>query len=174
MCRSTFPWPRYYLQVSGQLHGPAALSPGKDPRYPLCKRLPDDTENWKFLTPQGLEICMSGRPARSQSLYRLPTEHSLLHFREFCVLCSSRCVKTWECSRITSLCSPFPFPSWSISALFYWLKDRLCGVVVRVPGYRSREPSSIPDATRFSQKQWVWNGVHSAWFVQLRSYLEEK
>jgi hypothetical protein len=29
--------------------------------------------------------------------------------------------------------------------------DRLCGLVVRVPGYRSRGPVSIPGATRFSE-----------------------
>jgi hypothetical protein len=40
--------------------------------------------------------------------------------------------------------------------------DRLCGLVVRVLGYRSRGPGSISDATRFSEKYWVWNGVHSA------------
>jgi hypothetical protein len=28
--------------------------------------------------------------------------------------------------------------------------DRLCGLVVRVPGYRSRGPGSVPSATRFS------------------------
>jgi hypothetical protein len=33
--------------------------------------------------------------------------------------------------------------------------DRLCGLVNRVPGYRSRGPSSIPDAIRFSEKYWV-------------------
>jgi hypothetical protein len=33
---------------------------------------------------------------------------------------------------------------------------------------------TIPGATRFSEKQWVWNGVHSASWVQLRSYLKEK
>jgi hypothetical protein len=33
---------------------------------------------------------------------------------------------------------------------FYF--DRLCGLVVRVPGYRSRGPSSVPDTTRFSEK----------------------
>jgi hypothetical protein len=48
-------------------------------------------------------------------------------------------------------------------------KDRLCG-----PGYRTRGPGSIPGATRFSEKQWVWNGVHSASWVQPRSDLEEK
>jgi hypothetical protein len=31
-------------------------------------------------------------------------------------------------------------------------EDHLCGLVVRVPGYRSRGPGSIPSATRFSQK----------------------
>jgi hypothetical protein len=30
----------------------------------------------------------------------------------------------------------------------YAIKDRLCGLVVRVPGYRSRRPSSIPGRTR--------------------------
>jgi hypothetical protein len=30
--------------------------------------------------------------------------------------------------------------------------DRLCDSVVRIPGYRSRGPGSIPDATRFSEK----------------------
>jgi hypothetical protein len=29
--------------------------------------------------------------------------------------------------------------------------DRLCGLVVRVPGYRSRGPGLIPGATRFSE-----------------------
>jgi hypothetical protein len=52
--------------------------------------------------------------------------------------------------------------------------DRLCGLVVRVPGYRSRGPGSIPGANRFSEKWWVWNGVHPVSWVQLRSYLKEK
>jgi hypothetical protein len=30
--------------------------------------------------------------------------------------------------------------------------DRLCGLVVRVPGYTSRGPGSIPGATGFSEK----------------------
>jgi hypothetical protein len=36
MYRSTFSWPRHYLEVSGQLHAPAALLPGE---YPLDRRL---------------------------------------------------------------------------------------------------------------------------------------
>jgi hypothetical protein len=53
------------------------------------------------------------------------------------------------------------------------LMDRFCGLVVRVLGYRSGGPGSIPGTTRFSEK-WVWNRVHSASWVQLRSYLIEK
>jgi hypothetical protein len=33
--------------------------------------------------------------------------------------------------------------------------DRLCGLVVRIPGYRFRGPGSIPGTTRFSEKSWV-------------------
>jgi hypothetical protein len=36
----------------------------------------------------------------------------------------------------------------------------LCGLVVIVPGYRSRDPGSIPSVTRFSKYYWAWNGVH--------------
>jgi hypothetical protein len=53
-------------------------------------------------------------------------------------------------------------------------EDRLCGLVVRAPGYRSRGPDSIPGANRFSEKLWVWNGVHSASWVQFSSYLKEE
>jgi hypothetical protein len=33
--------------------------------------------------------------------------------------------------------------------------------------------NSIPGTSRFSEKHWVWNGIHSASWGQLRSYLEE-
>jgi hypothetical protein len=32
------------------------------------------------------------------------------------------------------------------------IQDRLCGLVIRVRGYRSRGPGSIPGATRFSEE----------------------
>jgi hypothetical protein len=51
--------------------------------------------------------------------------------------------------------------------------DRLCGLVVTVPVYRFWGPGSIHGAIRFSE-YWVWNGVHSASWAQLRSYLKEK
>jgi hypothetical protein len=56
----------------------------------------------------------------------------------------------------------------------YGWKDRFCGLVVRVPGYRSRGTGSILGATSFSETKRVWNGVHSASWVQLWRYLEEK
>jgi hypothetical protein len=38
--------------------------------------------------------------------------------------------------------------------LFHYvcIRDRLCGLVVRVPGYRYRSPGAIPGATRFAEK----------------------
>jgi hypothetical protein len=63
-----------------------------------------------------------------------------------------------------------------LTLLFYhycYCRDRLCGLVVRVLGYRSGGPGSIPGTTK-KKKYWVWNGVHSASWVQLRSYLIEK
>jgi hypothetical protein len=73
---------------------------------------------------------------------------------------------------------PTPRPQWGWKNEVFKKKscdligNRLCGLVVRVPGYRSRDPGSIPGATRFSDKQWVWNGVYLASWVQFRSYLE--
>jgi hypothetical protein len=54
------------------------------------------------------------------------------------------------------------------------MERSLCGLVVRVPGYRSRGPGSIPGSTTFPEKYWVWNGVHSTLWVQLMSYLKRK
>jgi hypothetical protein len=36
--------------------------------------------------------------------------------------------------------------------VMYKKVDRLCGLVVRVPGYSSRGPDSIPGATGFTEK----------------------
>jgi hypothetical protein len=36
--------------------------------------------------------------------------------------------------------------------LFMYVIDRLCGLVVRVPGYRSRGSESLPGASSFSEK----------------------
>jgi hypothetical protein len=52
--------------------------------------------------------------------------------------------------------------------VFFNIDDRLVGLVVRVPGYRSGGPGLIPGATRFSE-----NRARCALGVQLVSYLEE-
>jgi hypothetical protein len=77
MYSSTFFWPWHYLEVSGQLHAPIALPPGKELWYPLDRRL-DGSQSWSgrrekrnFLTLPGLELRPLDRPACSQSLYRL-------------------------------------------------------------------------------------------------------
>jgi hypothetical protein len=54
----------------------------------------------------------------------------------------------------------WPFQLYLASSTIY--EACLCGLVVRVPGYRSRGPGSIPSTFRFLEKWWVWNGVHSA------------
>jgi hypothetical protein len=51
------------------------------------------------------------------------------------------------------------------NTFYLFIRYTLTASVVRwsrVPTYRSRDPVSIPGSTRFSDKQWVWNGVHSA------------
>jgi hypothetical protein len=48
--------------------------------------------------------------------------------------------------------------------------------MVRWSGFLTTDPEvpgPIHGDTRFSEKQWVWNGVHSAFSEQLMSYLEE-
>jgi hypothetical protein len=41
---------------------------------------------------------------------------------------------------------------WCTLTVTYDNGDRLYGLVVRVPGYRSKGPGSIPCTTRFSEK----------------------
>jgi hypothetical protein len=62
--------------VSGQLHTPAALPPGKEPPVPTGQEAgwaPEPVwKTWRnVLTLSGLELRHLDRPARGQSLYRL-------------------------------------------------------------------------------------------------------
>jgi hypothetical protein len=50
----------------------------------------------------------------------------------------------------TFICSIFILPQYIMISLII---DRLCGLVVRVLGYRSGGPGSIPGTTRFSEKK---------------------
>jgi hypothetical protein len=42
----------------------------------------------------------------------------------------------------------FPLRDQQVNALYRFVTDRLCGLVVRVLGYRSGGPGLIPDTTR--------------------------
>jgi hypothetical protein len=70
--RSTFSWPRHYLEVSGQLHAHAALPLGKEPPVSIGSEVGwaraglDYVE--KILNPTGTR-----NQTRSQSLSQLPT-----------------------------------------------------------------------------------------------------
>jgi hypothetical protein len=66
MHRSTFSWPRQYLEVSGQLARPCRFTP--EERAPGTHWI----GGWV-----GLELRPLGRPTRSQSLYRLRYSGSL-------------------------------------------------------------------------------------------------
>jgi hypothetical protein len=66
------------FKVSGQLHAPAALPPGKEPPrthwiggWVGPRAGLDDVWKRKFLTLAGLELLTLGHPGRSQSLYRV-------------------------------------------------------------------------------------------------------
>jgi hypothetical protein len=66
------------MEVSGQLHAPAALPQGKSPWYPLNRRLGGSQsrsgrggEEKNSQPPPGIEPYNSDRPGRSPELYRL-------------------------------------------------------------------------------------------------------
>jgi hypothetical protein len=66
------------MEVSGQLHDPATLPQGKNPRYPLGRRLggPQSRsgrggEEKNSQPPPGIEPLNPGLPARSPVLYQL-------------------------------------------------------------------------------------------------------
>jgi hypothetical protein len=81
----------------------------------------------------------------------------LFHYlRKICIYLFS--LKSWTITMINSACHrPYRFHR----ALSFWLQIQRSWV--RFP--------ALPD---FSENQWVWNGVYSASWGQLRSYLEEK
>jgi hypothetical protein len=85
-----------------------------------------DMKEWTFLTLPGLELRPLSRPARSQSIYRL---RSL----------NSNCIQY----RTKIRKKVYGFVSIGRTMI-----DRLCGLVIRVLGYRSGGPGSIPGTTK--------------------------
>jgi hypothetical protein len=45
--------------------------------------------------------------------------------------------------------------------------------MARIPGYRFKGPGSISGATRFPEKSWVWNEVHSEQVAEEDIWTEE-
>jgi hypothetical protein len=105
--------------VSGQLHAPTALTreeaPGThriggwvNPRVGL-----DDVEKGKFLILPGLELRPLGRPARSQSLYRLgyPGSNSDCIASNYWLTVNNKLESTWKVAVMPTLRScPGIFP----------------------------------------------------------------
>jgi hypothetical protein len=77
------------MEMSGQLHVPAALPPGKEPPVRLDRRLDGPQSQSgrhgkvKILASPELELRPLGRPASSQSLYRLRYPGSLYFILDF-------------------------------------------------------------------------------------------
>jgi hypothetical protein len=99
----------------------------------------DDMENGKFLTLPGLEFQSLSRSARSQSQYRLSYYAS-----------NEGESKNWRgCREETRLLLlPGTEPSLCDYEVRSVVVDCLCGLGVRVLGYRSGGPGSIPGTTR--------------------------
>jgi hypothetical protein len=55
--------------------------------------------------------------------------------------------------RLNLVCGPLFGHSDEIKLCLGEMRDRLCGLVVRVLGYRSGGPGSIPGTSRFSEKK---------------------
>jgi hypothetical protein len=82
----------------------------------------DDMERRRFLTLPGLELQPLGRPARSQSLYRLPypgSSDGISHiFIKLFLLLSA---EPHDYTRKSDKDLSFIFPSsWSIKFILYW------------------------------------------------------
>jgi hypothetical protein len=81
MCRCLFSSPWHQLEVSDQLHAPAAFTPVKESAIHIGWQVgwtpkPVWTEKRKFLIIPGLELQPLGRPAHSHTLYRLSYDAS--------------------------------------------------------------------------------------------------
>jgi hypothetical protein len=95
------------------------------------------------------------------------TGESEERFLYICVM-----ITGWHADHTKSILCPAPFcislrpaPSGFLPVVLFTLEGgvngRLCGLVFRVPT-NPEVPGSIPGASRFSEKQRLWNGVHSA------------
>jgi hypothetical protein len=79
-----------------------------------------------------------------------PSDSSLMQWSRLLKIYFVEVFTQYLCKLISKL-----LPSFGNNLNYGSYFDRLCGLMVRVPGYRSRGPGMIPGATRFSEKYWV-------------------
>jgi hypothetical protein len=100
------------------------LGPTQPPKKWIPESKTTATWSWSLPLPQDWWSCTS--------------------FMVWCLINWAQMLQDWR------LWVRFPIkPSDFFFSIYAIRPDRLCGLVVRVPGYRSRGPGSIPGATRF-------------------------
>jgi hypothetical protein len=118
----------------------------------------------------------STQPLREMSTRNLPGgwgwgDRPMRKADNLTAICEPIVQKMWEPSRLTTLYASTT--CYMACFLFKNIRPSLLDTVqsswlqIRRSGFDSR-------ATKFSVKQWVWNWVHSASWVQVRGYMKEK
>jgi hypothetical protein len=96
----------------------------------------------------------------SDELWEQPPKWHFVRYQTHTICLDRTCPPLWEAGHQ-------PLEMWYKVVQRVWLLfravtsaniDGLCGLVARVPGYRSRGPGSIPGSTRFSEKYWSGTG----------------
>jgi hypothetical protein len=148
--RSTISWPRYYFDVS-ELNSLAASPRVKRPWYPLGRRLMGPKANLndleKIINPTGTRTRSS-----SPQPVAVPIALSwLCPLVPTLILAYILLISNFVEEHVHILHVLLYMCIWTLYQIqlsYYASPDRLCGLVVRVLGYRSGGPGSIPGTTR--------------------------
>jgi hypothetical protein len=106
-----------------------------------------------------------GREVRSSELLEVPL--MLQHYKLV------RLYSTTQNGTITLILTFIKFCNFDIWNIIHILRQPLWSSGQSFWLQIQRSWARFPALSDFSEKQWVWNGVHSASWGQLRSYLEE-
>jgi hypothetical protein len=121
--------------------------------------------SYQLLKEEGagrVELCELCSSTQNEYLQLMNDEPGEISKESITICCPVRlhCVSVFrETIRITVIIYTnvinewvFVMEAWCIFCDVCTTIGRLCGLVVRIPAYRSRGPGSIPDATTFSEK----------------------